>query len=212
MRAWENPEEHQIQKATVLEYKRDARSLPLTVWNTTFICEGCKSWNWVTLDDRIALLVFPCPVCGRSGGQISLGRKFAASSAFLQRVVLGDLRLSGKPLILACGHQVYLPKLVFERKVIRTGPPPQKPVVSTEITAAPKRKPESRKEKTAPIKIAELGSVAPPKQEKPAADISFDCFKCGQNIVIDEAGAGLQVNCPKCQTVLTVPGAPVDSH
>jgi len=29
-------------------------------------------------------------------------------------------------------------------------------------------------------------------------DISFNCDQCGQNIVIEEAGAGLQVECPKC--------------
>jgi len=36
-------------------------------------------------------------------------------------------------------------------------------------------------------------------------DISFDCDLCGQNIVIDAAGAGLQVQCPKCGERLTVP-------
>ena len=36
-------------------------------------------------------------------------------------------------------------------------------------------------------------------------DISFYCFKCGQHIVIDEAGAGLQVPCPKCGESLQVP-------
>jgi len=208
MRARENPQEHQIQKATVLEYKRDARSLPLTLWNTTFLCDGCKSWNWVTLDDRIALFVFPCPACGRTGGEMSLGRKFAAG-AFLQRVVLGDLRLSGKPLIMACGHQVHLPKLVFERKVIRTGPPPQEPVPSPGTTPAPKPKPE--KEKTSRINIIQPDEVARGKREKPPADITFSCSKCGQNIVIDEAGAGLRVNCPKCQAELTVPAAQVKS-
>ncbi len=36
-------------------------------------------------------------------------------------------------------------------------------------------------------------------------DINFDCEKCGQNIVIDEAGAGLSIQCPKCNANLTVP-------
>jgi len=36
-------------------------------------------------------------------------------------------------------------------------------------------------------------------------DITFSCTKCGTSIVIDAAGAGLQVNCPKCQAVLVVP-------
>ena len=36
-------------------------------------------------------------------------------------------------------------------------------------------------------------------------DITFVCDKCGQQIAIDEAGAGLQVQCPKCGHSLTVP-------
>ncbi|HVM61679.1 MAG TPA: YbjQ family protein [Verrucomicrobiae bacterium] len=38
-------------------------------------------------------------------------------------------------------------------------------------------------------------------------DISFNCDKCGQHIVIDRAGAGQAVNCPKCGKSLTVPAA-----
>jgi hypothetical protein len=38
-------------------------------------------------------------------------------------------------------------------------------------------------------------------------DISFYCFKCGQHVVIDEAGAGLSVPCPKCTESLIVPAA-----
>lgn len=36
-------------------------------------------------------------------------------------------------------------------------------------------------------------------------DITFNCNKCGQNIAIDEAGAGLGVECPKCGQPLEVP-------
>jgi DNA-directed RNA polymerase subunit RPC12/RpoP len=36
-------------------------------------------------------------------------------------------------------------------------------------------------------------------------DISFECPHCSQQIVIDEAGAGLQVDCPRCQSSLRVP-------
>lgn len=36
-------------------------------------------------------------------------------------------------------------------------------------------------------------------------DITFSCSQCGQSIVIDEAGAGIEVQCPTCQTTLTVP-------
>ena len=36
-------------------------------------------------------------------------------------------------------------------------------------------------------------------------DIIFACKKCGQNVVIDAAGAGIVVNCPKCDEFLQVP-------
>ena len=38
-------------------------------------------------------------------------------------------------------------------------------------------------------------------------DISFNCEKCGQQIVIDASGAGNQVQCPKCSAALSVPSA-----
>lgn len=38
-------------------------------------------------------------------------------------------------------------------------------------------------------------------------DITFNCGSCGQRIVIDEAGAGTNVECPKCGQYLTVPKA-----
>jgi predicted Zn finger-like uncharacterized protein len=36
-------------------------------------------------------------------------------------------------------------------------------------------------------------------------DISFNCSNCGTHIVIDAAGAGISVQCPKCNQSLTVP-------
>jgi DNA-directed RNA polymerase subunit RPC12/RpoP len=36
-------------------------------------------------------------------------------------------------------------------------------------------------------------------------DISFSCNKCGQQIAIDEAGAGQLVDCPKCGIPIEVP-------
>ncbi len=36
-------------------------------------------------------------------------------------------------------------------------------------------------------------------------DITFNCTSCGTHIVIDEAGAGMSVQCPKCGQSLTVP-------
>lgn len=41
-------------------------------------------------------------------------------------------------------------------------------------------------------------------------DIEFNCNKCGQHIVIDGAGAGEGVQCPKCGQSLTVPQAQPD--
>lgn len=39
-------------------------------------------------------------------------------------------------------------------------------------------------------------------------DIEFKCNKCGQHVVIEEAGAGLTVPCPKCGQSLAVPKPP----
>ena len=36
-------------------------------------------------------------------------------------------------------------------------------------------------------------------------DIAFNCGSCGQHVVIDEKGAGITVQCPKCNQTLTVP-------
>jgi len=36
-------------------------------------------------------------------------------------------------------------------------------------------------------------------------DIKFKCDGCGQDIVIDETGAGQLVNCPKCKNSVMVP-------
>ena len=40
-------------------------------------------------------------------------------------------------------------------------------------------------------------------------DIPFDCPGCGQHLVIDEAGAGLVIQCPKCGRDVSVPGVGV---
>jgi len=36
-------------------------------------------------------------------------------------------------------------------------------------------------------------------------DITFNCSNCGQHIAIDEAGAGMSIQCPKCAASITVP-------
>lgn len=38
-----------------------------------------------------------------------------------------------------------------------------------------------------------------------AADIRFECRKCGQHLVVEAAGAGLTADCPICNTSVTVP-------
>ncbi len=40
------------------------------------------------------------------------------------------------------------------------------------------------------------------------SDFKFPCPKCGQNILCDVSNAGMQIPCPGCQTMLTVPPAP----
>jgi hypothetical protein len=39
-------------------------------------------------------------------------------------------------------------------------------------------------------------------------DIFLTCFECGKNLVIDEAGAGITIDCPECGTPVCVPSAP----
>jgi DNA-directed RNA polymerase subunit M/transcription elongation factor TFIIS len=39
-------------------------------------------------------------------------------------------------------------------------------------------------------------------------DIRFSCPKCEHHMIIDEAGAGMTVQCPKCGADAKVPNAP----
>lgn len=39
-------------------------------------------------------------------------------------------------------------------------------------------------------------------------DINFNCPRCGQNIAIDEKGAGTTVECPSCNAQISVPATP----
>ena len=36
-------------------------------------------------------------------------------------------------------------------------------------------------------------------------DIRFECPHCKRHIKVDESGAGLEINCPDCQSPLTIP-------
>ena len=42
------------------------------------------------------------------------------------------------------------------------------------------------------------------------ADIYFNCQRCGQNLVVDAAGAGIAVKCPACAELLVVPSPEED--
>jgi hypothetical protein len=39
-------------------------------------------------------------------------------------------------------------------------------------------------------------------------DIRFDCPRCGQNLAVDERGAGMVVNCPACKGEIRIPEQP----
>jgi len=36
-------------------------------------------------------------------------------------------------------------------------------------------------------------------------DIIFDCPKCGQELAVDSAGAGTEIECPSCSETITIP-------
>ncbi len=44
-------------------------------------------------------------------------------------------------------------------------------------------------------------------------DINFSCHSCKQELIVDAAGAGNEIQCPSCGTVLTIPAAdPANIH
>jgi DNA-directed RNA polymerase subunit RPC12/RpoP len=43
-------------------------------------------------------------------------------------------------------------------------------------------------------------------------DISFTCDKCGKHLVVDEAGAGITIDCPECGKPIYVPSSPPPSR
>jgi hypothetical protein len=45
----------------------------------------------------------------------------------------------------------------------------------------------------------------PQAETKQPKDISFSCPNCQQDLVVDEAGAGLQISCPECNATITIP-------
>lgn len=42
-------------------------------------------------------------------------------------------------------------------------------------------------------------------------DIHFNCARCGQNLSVDEKGAGLSIECPTCKGRIPVPARPARS-
>jgi hypothetical protein len=45
----------------------------------------------------------------------------------------------------------------------------------------------------------------PQAETKQSNDISFSCPNCQQHLVVDEAGAGMQISCPTCAATVTIP-------
>ncbi len=39
-------------------------------------------------------------------------------------------------------------------------------------------------------------------------DILFDCVVCGKSLIVEVAGAGMDIACPQCQSMIHVPEAP----
>ena len=150
----ENPELNKkqygrIQKGTTLQ-------IPLTLWNTVFKCEECRRWNWVALDDRITGFELPCPDCGVTAHVDTLGRHLELSKQLRQPIVLAELRQAGKPVMLKCGHRLYLPRLLIE------GPPatgPENPFPSEPppaLSALRKKRNPANSLETADQKVSSL--------------------------------------------------------
>jgi hypothetical protein len=134
----------QIQKGAALQ-------IPLTLWNTIFKCEECHYWNWVILDDRITGFEMTCPDCGKVSAIESLGRHLEFAKGFWGRIVIGELRQQSKPVVLPCGHSLYLPTLLLESQARPGGEPPT-PAADAPI---PESSPTvgTEKKKTQPIPI-----------------------------------------------------------
>lgn len=72
-------------------------------------------------------------------------------------------------------------------------------------TSATTSQPERTRGRFCSIASARRPAVGCKQPEELAVDITFNCDKCGQHIVIDESGAGAIVTCPSCQAPLQVP-------
>ena len=61
------------------------------------------------------------------------------------------------------------------------------------------------------IKLVISGDIAVKQRrvseaaESASDDITFSCENCGQHLVVDKAGAGTTVPCPKCGAGLVIP-------
>jgi hypothetical protein len=74
---------------------------------------------------------------------------------------------------------------------------------ASESTAEELRKLRSEVQQLRADNTTANSSAPIPRIKSP--DITFSCGWCGQGLVIEEAGAGLAVDCPKCKQPLTVP-------
>jgi len=47
----------------------------------------------------------------------------------------------------------------------------------------------------------------PQPESEPSTDIRFDCPRCGQSLAVEPRGAGMAVNCPKCNERIEIPSS-----
>ena len=109
-----NPQHNYICHASDVGTKADIHHLPLVKNNSVYLCQSCKKWNWIVLDDRISCFRLACPDCLTTTQFKTLGRKYKLSRDFLQSILIGDLRNANESLTLKCGHQIYLAQFVYE--------------------------------------------------------------------------------------------------
>jgi len=136
-----NPQHNYICHATNVGTSVDIHHLPLVKNNSVYLCQDCRKWNWIALDDRISFFRFACPDCMTTTQFKTLGRKYALGKDFLHPVVLGDLRNAKKNLTLKCGHQIYLAQFLFElrakdKEILQAAPgtDPAPSVITSELT------------------------------------------------------------------------------
>jgi len=78
------------------------------------------------------------------------------------------------------------------------------PKCGTPLEVPYKSQPTIKPATPAPQPVPNRSTISKESESK-WENISFDCYKCGQNILVDATGAGKTPHCPKCGTKLVVP-------